>query len=111
MKKLMAVAACAVFAAGALCACDSRDGRINDRKETVSVVVSERVDSRMDSSRVQSRTSGTHSGEGVLHDTASMIGEVGEDIADGAENIGDSVKSDVKDITDGRDSTDVNDNM
>ncbi len=114
MKKIIAIAACAALAASALAACDSRDGRIDDnsRPSVVSGTTSQRMnESKKSTSRAQSRNADTHSGEGVLHDTASMIGEVGEDIADGADNIGSSVTSNFNDMTGNESSTDSLDNM
>ena len=109
MKKLLAFAACALIAAAALSACDAKDGRIDDNSSRMTISHNETTgkNSRMStSSRSTGRNNGSHTDdEGVLHDTASMIGEVGEDIADGADNIGSSVKSNVNDAM-GNESTD-----
>lgn len=100
MKKLICLAACAVAACSALTGCDMKDGRINDGKNHNVFDTESRVtvsSENRTTSRVVVR--GTDTDRGVLHDTASMIGDVGEDIAEGAENIGSSIVSNVSDAT------------
>lgn len=116
IKKFSLIAACAVLAASALGACDARDGKIDDNSRTAVIsndgrttdTTSRRTVSRTTSSRA---VNSTHSGEGVIHDTASMIGDVGEDIVEGAENIGSSVASNVNDAFDNTDEDNNMDNM
>lgn len=107
MKRFLAIAACAVLAASALSACDASDGKVGRGSSMPAVTSRTDMTSRTTSSRTTVRDNGSHTDDGVLHDTASMIGDVGEDIADGADNIGSSVKSDLNDTF----NNDSSDNM
>ncbi|MBQ1389005.1 MAG: hypothetical protein IIY78_05200 [Clostridia bacterium] len=78
MKKIIKTALCLLIAGCALTGCDTRDGRINDPDYTRNASMGYRDD------------------KGVLHDAASMVGRVGEDVADGVDNMGSSITSDVR---------------
>lgn len=112
MKKFIAIAACAVLAASALSACSTNDGRVGNNRDEYPYTTdnqttasrraaSSRMESRMESSANESHTDG-----GVIHDTVSMVGDVGEDIVEGVDNIGSSVESNVSDML--HDDTDTN---
>ena len=110
MKRFLAIAACTLAAASALSACDARDGKIN-RDGNAGTVAANTTISRNSRSSVTSsmitRDNDSHTDRGVLHDTASTIGEVGEDIADGADKVGSSVKSNINDVMDNENSDDM----
>ncbi len=94
MKKLLFLTACAI--AIFMSACDAKDGKIDDGKDrrlfpTESIVSN-------NTGRTNSNNSyNSNKDDGVIHHTASTIGEVGEDIVDGAKNIGSAAASNVSD--------------
>lgn len=100
MKKVLCIAACAAAVCSVFAGCDARDGRVDDGKDhdlfdrdTSSYYTASYTSS------VRMTDTDTNRG-GVIHDTTSMIGEVGEDIVDGARNIGSSIASNVSDAMD-----------
>ena len=112
IKKASALFACALLMASALCACDAKDGKIDDnssvimKTESRADMTSRKTASRKTASETASVTTDRdNSGDGVLHDTASMVGEVGEDIAQGADNIGSSVTSNLDEAFDASEDT------
>ncbi len=105
MKKAIAIISAAIIAAVSLSACHAEDGKINDNKGYVlnrseETYSSRRVSSDM-SSAVSDRNENTDTNKGVIHDVGSMTGEVINDVADGMDNIGSSIESNVEDFFDG----------
>ncbi|MBQ3969916.1 MAG: hypothetical protein II685_05480 [Clostridia bacterium] len=128
MKKTIAAAACLMAIAATFTACNTEDGRVDDnsttsvtsrvneinRNNAESRIVSDRnngiVNSR-DESAVNSERRAerdninddvydNNDNEGVIHDIGSMVGAGVEDVADGIDNIGSSVASNVNDAVD-----------
>ena len=110
MKKIIAIAACAVLAASALSACNTTDGKVGNNRDDYPYSTERdnqtTASRRVDSSRMTSSLNESHTDGGVIHDTVSMVGDVGEDIAEGVDNIGSSVESNVSDML--HDDTDTN---
>ena len=110
MKRIIAAAVCAMAVAAALSACSARDGRVDDNNTSVMISNEDRT-LRNNTSRSISRKTDSHSDNGVLHNTASMVGEVGEDVADGMNDIGSSIVSNVSDAMHDDRTSDNMDNM
>lgn len=97
MKKLALILACAL-AAACFAGCDTKNGRVDANSTQGIIDDSERTAERRDSASRRDRSKADTDG-GVLHHTASTIGEVGEDIVEGAEDVGSSVMSNISDAT------------
>ena len=102
MKKAIAICGAAIIVASALSACKAEDGRINDNRGYTIISSQDTYSSRRimseTSSVVSRRNNNTDTNEGVIHDVGSMTGEVIDDVADGMDNIGSSVESNVEDF-------------
>lgn len=109
MKKAIAIFGAAILAAVSLSACKAEDGRINDNRGYTIMSSQDTYSSRRvvseTSSVVSNRNDNTDTNQGVINDVGSMTGEVINDVADGVDNIGSSVESNVNDFFDGNTDT------
>ena len=114
MKKAFAAIAGMLTIIAAFTACNAQDGRVEDNSivpNTSSVREAERnrtdrTNNINNSSRITENRSSmissknnnnTNDNKGVIHDVGSMTGTVIEDAADGIDNIGSSIASNVSD--------------
>lgn len=99
MKKILCIAACAAAVCSVFAGCDARDGRVDDgRNHTIFDTNTSSYYNNSYTGSMRMTETETNRG-GVIHETTSMVGEVGEDIVDGAKNIGSAIASDVSDMT------------
>ena len=120
MKKTLALAACIMSIMAVFTACNTNDGKVNNANNTnnnntastVSRVdnvygndtaLDRTTDVRDNNSRVVTNDreviDNNNGNDGVIHDVGSMVGTGIEDAADGIENIGSSVASNISDAT------------
>ena len=107
MKKTLAVFGAAILAAMALSACNAEDGKINDYKSRGVVPSEDTYSSRRFTSETSSsrRYDNTDSHDGIIHDVGSMTENVVEDVAEGMDNVGSTIESNVEDFFNGDSNT------